>query len=150
MNKDVKAFECRMCGHCCKGEGGIVMAAKDQRRLADHLGLPLEDFLSRYTRTCGGKVILITGDDDYCIFFRQGEGCHVHPGRPDICRAWPFFKGNIVDAMSWEMIQEYCPGVRAEAGHDEFRRQGIEYIKSLNIECDDNDAPEALTNIIPS
>lgn len=148
MNQDVKAFECRMCGHCCKGEGGIVMAPKDQNRLAEHLGLSLKDFLEKYTRTSGSKILLITGDDEYCIFFKQGVGCGVHPGRPDICRAWPFFKGNLIDPMSWEMIQEYCPGVRPEAGHAEFRRQGLEYLKNLNIGEESDETPEALSHIL--
>ncbi|NJB67341.1 hypothetical protein GGQ74_000981 [Desulfobaculum xiamenense] len=147
MTGNVRAFECRMCGHCCKGEGGIVMATKDQKRLAEHLGLDLPDFLARYTRTSGGKVLLVTGGDEYCIFFRQGVGCGVHPGRPDICRAWPFFKGNLIDELSWRMVQEYCPGIRPEAGHEEFRRQGLEYLKGLALEDDPDTAPEALLHL---
>lgn len=137
------AFECRMCGHCCHGEGGIIMSAKDRKRLAEHLGIGIEEMLARYAQLTNGKYNLKTGDDGYCIFY--DNGCAVHPGRPDICRAWPFFRGNLVDSLSWEMIQEYCPGVNPDAGHAEFVRQGKEYLRRDNILRHDPDTdPNAL------
>ena len=66
--------------------------------------------------------------DGYCVFYREGVGCGVHPGRPDICRAWPFFRGNLVDKTSWEMIQSDCPGVAGAAGHETFVREGVDYL----------------------
>lgn len=120
-----------MCGHCCHGEGGIILSPKDQARLAEHLGMNVEDMLEKYATTTNGKLNLITGEDGYCVFYK--EGCSIHPGRPDICRAWPFFRGNLVDAMSWEMIQEYCPGVNPEAGHQEFVRQGKAYLRQEKL-----------------
>ncbi len=140
-------FECRMCGHCCRGEGGIVMAAKDRARLAEHLGLSEAEMVARHAETVDGKVRLRSGDDGYCVFYTDGAGCTVHPGRPDICRAWPFFRGNLVDELSWEMIQDDCPGVLAEAGHAEFRRQGLEYVRALEVDETDEGAPGALKNL---
>ncbi|WP_243546060.1 YkgJ family cysteine cluster protein [Pseudodesulfovibrio tunisiensis] len=129
----VKAFECRMCGHCCQGKGGIVMTEKDQVRLAAHLGISVDELLEKYTESRGGKYHLTVGDDLYCIFFKHGLGCGVHPGRPDVCRAWPFFRGNLVDKTSWEMIQDYCPGVNPDASHEEFVRQGREYLHEEDL-----------------
>lgn len=138
-----EAFECRMCGHCCQGEGGIVMTAKDRKRLAAHLGITEDELISRHCHQRGGKLHLNAGEDDYCVFFR--EGCSVHPGRPDICRAWPYFRGNLIDETSWEMIQEYCPGVNPEAGHAEFVRQGREYLRSHDLlRYDPDTSPNAL------
>lgn len=137
------AFECRMCGHCCHGEGGIIMSAKDQKRLAEYLNISVEELLDQHSEFRNGKASLRTGDDGFCIFFR--EGCSVHPGRPDICRAWPFFRGNLVDTLSWEMIQEYCPGVNPKAGHVEFVRQGKEYLRNEKLLRYDPDTdPNAL------
>lgn len=143
----VEAFECKMCGHCCEGRGGIVMAAKDRKRLADHLGLSEEEMLARYAETVAGRVRLIAGDDNFCIFYEDGKGCTVHEGRPDICRAWPFFRGNLIDKDSWEMVQEDCPGICAEAGHAEFRRQGVAYVRALCVDESDPDAPVALKDL---
>ena len=32
-------FQCRMCGHCCEGRGGIVVSPADLTRLAAFLDL---------------------------------------------------------------------------------------------------------------
>jgi len=140
-------FACRMCGHCCEGTGGIVLAARDRARLAAHLGLAEAELLAQHTETVGGKVRLRCGADGFCIFYSQDQGCTVHPGRPDICRAWPFFRGNLVDPSSWTMIQQDCPGVLAPAGHAEFRRQGLAYVRALGVDETDEGAPGALLNL---
>ena len=138
-----QAFECRMCGHCCQGEGGIIMTAKDRKRLAEFLGMSEEEMVNKFSESVNGKIRLQSREDGYCVFFN--EGCGVHPGRPDICRAWPFFRGNLIDEISWEMIQEYCPGVNKEAGHAQFVIEGKEYIKSEGLRQHDPDvAPNAL------
>ena len=139
----VRAFDCRMCGHCCQGVGGIVLTEKDQERLAAHLNITVANLLEWYTHLRGGKVQLNAGKDDYCVFYR--EGCGVHPGRPDICRAWPYFRGNLVDESSWELIQDYCPGVNPKAGHAEFVRQGREYLREQDLlRYDPDTSPNAL------
>lgn len=109
------------------------MSLKDQQRLATHLCMDVADMLEEYAQDQGGKPGLRTGEDGFCVFFAEGRGCTVHPGRPDICRAWPFFRGNLIDSMSWEMIQEYCPGVNPEAGHAEFVRQGLHYLREHGL-----------------
>jgi len=138
----VEAFECQMCGHCCYGEGGIIMTAKDQKRLAKHLNVTVDELVKKYTEERGGKLHLITKDDGYCFFFK--EGCGVHIGRPDVCRAWPFFRGNLVDEISWQMVQEYCPGVNPKADHAEFVRQGKQYLRDEDLLRYDPDSPNAL------
>ena len=144
---DQKAFDCKMCGHCCEGRGGIVLAAKDRVRLAAYLGMTEESMLARFAETVSGRVRLVAGDDNFCIFYADGAGCTVHEGRPDICRAWPFFRGNLLDAGSWEMVQTDCPGINAQAGHDEFRRQGVAYVRALRVDESDPDAPVALKDL---
>lgn len=144
MSEASCAFTCRRCGHCCQGEGGIVLTHRDQERLSAHLGMSVERLLAEMAETRGGKVTLRSGEDAYCLFFK--DGCSIHQARPDICRAWPFFKGNLEDDASWEMIQDYCPGVNPEASHEEFARQGLAYLKEHGlVKKRADDAPEALT-----
>ena len=64
------AFSCRMCGECCRGEGGIVISRKDQERLAAHLGLTVPALLAAHARPCNGKHVLSTGPDGACAFQR--------------------------------------------------------------------------------
>lgn len=139
------AFDCKRCGHCCQGEGGIVLTARDRERLARHLGLGVEAMLASVAESSGGKIRLRAGADGFCVFFVQGQGCGVHPGRPDICRAWPYFRGNLVDASSWEMIQSDCPGVNPAAGHECFVSQGVDYLHAHGLVHEPGpDAPCAL------
>jgi Fe-S-cluster containining protein len=127
------AFTCRLCGHCCQGEGGIVLAESDIARLGAHLGLAREDFLARAAHLVRGKYRIKSRADGFCLFFTAGTGCGVHPARPDICRAWPFFRGNLIDAISWEMAQDFCPGIAPDVPHAEFARQGLAYLREHGI-----------------
>ncbi|MBU1249085.1 MAG: YkgJ family cysteine cluster protein [Proteobacteria bacterium] len=134
-----------MCGNCCLGSGGIIMSPSDQKRLADHLGMLVEEMLEGYSLDLNGKPCVRTKEDGYCVFYLEGKGCGVHPGRPDICRAWPFFRGNLIDESSWEMVQDYCPGINPKAGHAEFVRQGKQYLRDNNLlRGDKNMDPNAL------
>ncbi len=136
------AFQCRMCGHCCQGRGGIVLTQRDIERLCLHLGLAADEFLALHAEVRDGKHTIRSREDGFCVFYEQG--CGVHPARPDICRAWPFFRGNLVDRLSWEMIQDYCPGVNAAAGFAEFVRQGLCYVTDEGLAQAGPDAPNAL------
>ncbi len=127
------AFACKRCGHCCQGEGGIVLTRYDRERLAAHLGLEIAAMLEQFAESAGEKQRLRIGPDGFCVFFRHGVGCGVHPGRPDICRAWPYFRGNLVDATSWEMIQTDCPGVVNAAGHESFVDEGVDYLRQHGL-----------------
>ena len=143
MSDDRTAFRCRRCGHCCQGEGGIVLAARDRERLAVHFGLLEKDFLAAYTCRKGNRVHLGVRADGFCVFFE--EGCGVHSARPDVCRAWPYFRGNLLDAFSWEMSQEYCAGINPKLTHEEFVRQGLESLRCEDVgTTGDPDAPSAL------
>ncbi len=125
------AFDCRMCGECCRGSGGIVLKLKDQERLAAHFKLDRETFLAKYGEKRGAKHYLKTKADGFCIFF--GNNCEVHQVKPDVCRAWPFFHGNMVDEVSWAMASEACPGIRIDAGHEAFVREGREYLEKHGL-----------------
>jgi len=107
------------------------MTGRDCRRMAEHLGLAEAELEARYLERRDGKLGLRSRGDGFCMFFDQG--CGVHPARPDVCRAWPFFRGNLVDSSSWEMIQDYCPGVNAALGHAEFARQGRKYLREQGL-----------------
>ena len=142
------AFSCQRCGHCCQGVGGIVLSDTDIERLADYIQLDKETMLSRFAEHVNGKYRLITGTDDHCIFY--AVGCSIHPARPDVCRAWPYFRGNIIDAESHAMAAEDCPGINPEASHKEFARQGRAYLASQGLNRKRGEGvPEALADIPP-
>ncbi len=53
----IVAFECRMCGHCCHGKGGIVMTEKDQTRLAGHLDISVSELVENILKNAAGSCI---------------------------------------------------------------------------------------------
>lgn len=126
---DSTVFTCQMCGQCCRGQGGIVVSPRDLERITRSLDLEAGEFVRRYGEWRGGKLQIRTGTDGACIFFHEGQGCSVHAGKPDVCRAWPFFRGNILDAGSFAMAKEYCPGIHKGVSHADFARAGRNYLK---------------------
>ena len=140
--KKSTVFDCLRCGGCCRGEGGIVLTEADVDRLCGHLGMDRPAFAAAYVETVSGKNRLRTDAKGWCIFFT--EGCSVHPAKPTICRAWPFFRGNMVDANSWLMAQDACPGINNESGHPEFVAQGNVYLHDLDLEPSTATSPNAL------
>ncbi|MDR0339709.1 MAG: YkgJ family cysteine cluster protein, partial [Desulfovibrio sp.] len=126
------AFHCRMCGHCCEGSGGIVTSDADLERLCVHLGLDAEVFERNYGER-RGKKLHIRSRDGACVFFIQGLGCSVHPAKPDICRAWPYFRGNLTDPESHALAAGFCPGIDTGQAHADFVREGLAYLKAEGL-----------------
>lgn len=147
MGETSAVFECKKCGHCCEGRGGIVLSPKDLARLAAHLDLDPRETAERYAEISNAKLKIRNGDDGFCIFFRRGAGCIVHEAKPDICRAWPFFRGNMEDAVSLDMARAFCPGI-GNVSFEEFASAGLEYLRENGLMAK-NAAIEANSLVIP-
>lgn len=126
------SFDCMMCGHCCEGKGGIVVSNTDLERLCAHLSVSKEAFVERWGVLRANKLF-IRSNGTHCIFFQQNAGCQVHSAKPDICRAWPFFRGNLVDSESLALAKDYCPGIARDVSHADFARQGISYLERAGL-----------------
>ena len=74
MSQETQAFSCKMCGHCCKGKGGIVVSPSDLKRLCATLRMEEEEVIRRFGEYVGTKLKIRVGEDGYCIFFREGKG----------------------------------------------------------------------------
>ena len=149
-NGSSPAFRCRMCGECCRGKGGIVVGPRDLPRLCAHLHMEAERFITVYCCRQNGKIKIRTGPDNCCIFFLSGTGCSVHMAKPDICRAWPFFRGNMVDEASLIMAKSFCPGINSLIGHDAFVHAGLLYLEEHQLRASDPECEaNALFGILP-
>lgn len=122
------SFSCKMCGHCCYGEGGIVVGTKDLPRLLEHFQMDKELFFTTYTKKFDNKPCLIVNEDKYCYFFEANKGCTIHEVRPNVCRAWPYFRGNLIDEISLEMAKMDCAGIRSDIAHAIFAHDGYAYL----------------------
>ena len=113
------------------------MGQRDLPRLLVYFNMEKADFLARYTEIFDGKPVLITGEDGFCYFFKEGRGCTIHEARPDVCRAWPYFRGNLIDEFSFAMAKEDCPGIVKTVSHAFFARDGYAYLKNNGLLCKD-------------
>jgi len=122
------SFSCKMCGHCCHGVGGIIIGTQDLPRLLEYFQMDEESFLAKYTENFNNKPCLIVGSDEYCYFFETGKGCAIHTVRPNVCRAWPYFRGNLIDEVSLEMAKMDCHGICRDVSHQVFAHDGYAYL----------------------
>jgi Fe-S-cluster containining protein len=135
-----------MCGACCEGAGGIVVSPEDALRLSRFLDLSLEEFHDRYTEPSGTKRRLVSDGRGRCVLFRDGAGCGVHEAKPAVCKAWPFFRGNLMDPVSLSMAKDFCPGIDRDVPHDVFARAGRDVLAREGLAARDP-ATEANTLI---
>ncbi|MBW2205957.1 MAG: YkgJ family cysteine cluster protein [Deltaproteobacteria bacterium] len=117
------SFECKMCGTCCFGEGGILVGSDELSKIADFLGLTPESFLSMYCETRNRKTYIKTGHDGYCIFFDRKKSCLIHPVKPHPCSQWPYYPALLEDEENWEMAKDACPGLNTDASFQDFVRE---------------------------
>lgn len=146
MDKNI--FACRKCGSCCQGQGGIVLSGLDLQRIEQNIDPLYFKTRDDYIEEVNGKLRLRQGEDGYCVFFQKDRGCGIHEFKPDVCRAWPFFRGNLEDETSLAMAKEYCPGIGSEITHSEFLKYGLQWLSQNNlIRHRSSDTPTALINI---
>ncbi len=130
-------FDCRMCGHCCEGSGGIIVSPKDLERLCSHFNISATEFQSQYGTITNRPLTVRSADNGNCIFFEKGKGCSVHNSKPDICRAWPYFRGNMVDDQSLYLAKHFCPGIKRDIAHKDFIEEGKNYLKENQLQAND-------------
>ena len=112
-------FTCARCGYCCQGKTTVSLDKDDQQRMVAELGLSREQVQERYWRVTG-TVVQMKTVDSHCIFFREGQGCSVHEGRPWRCGQWPLHPSMLSDKANFETIRSSCPGINQELSYEEF------------------------------
>jgi len=125
-NGPMKAFECKKCGTCCYGKGGITLESREVKEISVFLQISRESFLRRYCEKRNGKLSIRAGTDGYCLFFRKEKQCLIHPVKPRPCSLWPFYPALLKDRANWEMAKEACPGINTEGSFEDFVRESEE------------------------
>lgn len=123
-----KVFECKRCGECCKGLGGIYLGIDELFKISSGLRIGIHSFLKNYCEISSGKIRVKPNKDGYCIFYNQHKKCTIHLFKPAICARWPFFPANIEDKHSFEIAKSACPGIKRSITHAEF----VEAAKRIN------------------
>jgi Fe-S-cluster containining protein len=87
---DGKPFECTRCGDCCRWEGHVYLTPEDTRRLSQHQGIALEEYLRDYTEQYGSSLVLKNkgkGTKE-CIYLEDNE-CSINSIKPKQCAEYP-------------------------------------------------------------
>ncbi|NCO59929.1 MAG: YkgJ family cysteine cluster protein [Deltaproteobacteria bacterium CG_4_8_14_3_um_filter_51_11] len=116
-------FDCKLCGQCCKGEGGIFLVQGEGERISSFLGIPKDEFILQCCELRNGRTYIKTSPDGACLFYDPEKSCTIHPVKPVRCELWPFFPANLKDPDTFEAAKEACPGIRPDCSHDEFLRE---------------------------
>jgi hypothetical protein len=112
--RDGLRFTCTQCGNCCTGDGYVWLSPAEIKRLAAGLKMEVPEFMLRYVRLVDEAFALIDNSKSKdCVFLDEARRCSVYEDRPQQCRTWPFWEGNLTNARAWKTAQARCPG----AGH---------------------------------
>jgi Fe-S-cluster containining protein len=112
-------FQCRQCGDCCAGRGGIYVQPREVEAMATLLEMPVAEFRRRFVEASplGPRLTVANG---VCVFLMEGNLCRVHPVKPAICRQWPFLPALLAHPDELEHAKTACPGINPACTHKEF------------------------------
>lgn len=105
-------FTCQRCGNCCRGYGGTFLTDHDIDSISKFLDLTAPRFITEFCQYSGERLVLVQGDDGYCIFWKKL--CTIHPVKPKMCKQWPFIDSILVDVANWKIMASCCPGIRVD------------------------------------
>ena len=125
-------FSCTGCGKCCTGSPGFVWLSDEEiDRMAEHLKLPRDEFLKKYTRKHFGRVTLIEKGEKYDCVFLKNMQCSVYHVRPSQCRTYPFWPKVLESNRTWNEEKKYCEGIERE-GSKVYSLEEIQSIKETS------------------
>ena len=88
-----------------------IEQGKEIQTLAQLVGLPVDEFESKFVRAVGVRKSLVEFDNGDCVFFDgQTRKCTVYNARPRQCRTWPFWNSNLRTEAAWRETCKVCPG----------------------------------------
>jgi Fe-S-cluster containining protein len=118
-------FQCRQCGDCCSGRGGIFVKPQEVEDMAALLGLAVSEFCRFFVEASALGPRLTIAGNGFCVFLMEGNLCRVHPVKPFICRQWPFLPALLVDADELEHAKTACPGINPACSHEDFVEEAL-------------------------
>jgi uncharacterized protein len=118
-NPESLVFQCRQCGDCCVGRGGILVRPDEVKAMAALLALPEAEFNQSFVEDSAlGPRLTVA--DEVCVFLMEGGICRVHAVKPFICRQWPFLPAILMDPDELENAKTACPGLNPACSHGDF------------------------------
>ncbi len=114
-------FECRRCGVCCLGRGGVRLDADQAGEAAAHLHIPPAEFARLYLAPGSPPWDIRVGGDGFCLFHQPDGRCRIHPVKPAVCRLWPFLPGPLNHREAFLDARAACPGLPPDLDWEDFK-----------------------------
>ncbi len=89
-------IDCTACANCCKALL-TVLTGDDVGRISQHLRIPREEFIAKFTREDEAEGLVLRGLP--CAFLRDNR-CTIYEARPAGCAGYPFLKKD----LPWKTI----------------------------------------------
>jgi len=104
---DLAGFRCLQCGNCCRQPGYVRLRPGEPQAIARFLGLPLPEFMRRFTRLTNDRrdLSLTERADQSCVFLSPANRCEIQAVKPAQCRDFPH-------KWRYEDCESICRGVR--------------------------------------
>ena len=117
-------FQCRQCGACCLGRGGVRFSQSEAAAAALWLKISVGELSRLYLADGSPPWEIRTGPDNYCLFHQLDGRCLIHAVKPRVCRDWPFLPGILAHESAFLDAKASCPGLAEELNWAEFRAAG--------------------------
>jgi len=88
----------------------VRLAEGDAQKVAQHLGVGLDEFHARYVMHAADGLFLKPVVGNRCPFL-EASGCAIHEAKPTQCRLYPFWPEIVETRQSWQRTVELCPGI---------------------------------------
>ena len=114
-------FKCTGCGQCCTGSPGYVWVSEQEiQAIAEHLDMPIEEFMRTHTRYVDGRYSLKEKSNFDCIFLKEKK-CTIYQLRPTQCKTFPWWPANLESPERWKSAAKSCEGITPEAALVNFK-----------------------------
>jgi uncharacterized protein len=132
------SFSCQRCGECCIGfEGYVFLYEKEILRIANKLGISLQDCISKYTDVINSEYKILNKSFNYtkkkvflnslvlkqddesgaCVFLdMDSKKCRIYEVRPYQCRSYPKWHTLMTKEKEFKEAKEKCPGFSSNNG----------------------------------
>lgn len=108
--KEPLRFECQKgCNTCCNRPGVVYFSKEDIAAAANFLNIPQSEFKMKYLDRVNDSWFIDVGNNP-CPFLTL-NGCGIHSAKPQQCRAYPFWRENLLTRKQWKITAEICPGI---------------------------------------
>mmetsp|Transcript_14612 Transcript_14612/g.24929 ORF Transcript_14612/g.24929 Transcript_14612/m.24929 type:complete len:197 (+) Transcript_14612:65-655(+) len=136
------SFHCTQCGKCCSNPGTVWANQEEIRKIATHLSLSEENFVSEYAKYFGnGWFQLKKKEDTFECFFLNDGLCSINAVKPLQCSTYPYWPDVVTNPGSWMIeARDVCEGINHEEAPqipaDHVREQlqtATKYFESIKL-----------------